>query len=86
LPVIPILHPSVTYHSLDNNGQLTTTHIHGNKEEYGAVVVATEPWQTGNKLTLSHIYNALPDQSLHLMLGIMYAKDAWECLHFNYQP
>ena len=49
-------------------------------------VAATEPWHTGNELALSHIYNALPDQSLHLLLGITHAKDTWECLHSNYQP
>jgi hypothetical protein len=75
LPIISTLCLLVTYHGLDDNGQLTTTHIHRNEEEYGAAVAAMEPWQTGNELALGHIYNALPDQSLHLMLGIVYAKD-----------
>ena len=49
-------------------------------------MAATEPWHTGNELALGCIYNALLDQSLHLLLGITHAKDAWECLRSNYQP
>src|SRR5258708_26500440 len=85
-PTIPTLRPTVAYHGLDDNGHLTTAHVWGNEEEYGMAVTAAEPWHTGNELALGRIYNALPDQSLHLLLGITYTKDAWECLHSNYQP
>ncbi len=49
-------------------------------------MAAAEPWHTRNELALGRIYNALLDQSLHLLLGITHAKDTWECLHSNYQP
>ena len=49
-------------------------------------MAAAKPWHMGNELALGHIYNALLDQSLHLLLGITYTKDAWECLCSNYQP
>jgi LTR polyprotein gag-polypeptide-like protein len=63
-----------------------TTHVPGNEVEYKAVVTSAKPWHSGNELALGRIYNALLDQSLHLLLGITYAKNAWECLHSNYQP
>ncbi len=79
-PTIPTLHLIAAYHGLDNGGHITT-----NKEEYEVAVVAAKPWYAENELALDCVYNALLDQSLHLLLDNTYAKDAWECLCSNYQ-
>src|SRR5258707_10832340 len=85
-PAIPILHLATAYHGLDDEGHITTAHVPGNEEEFEMAMAAAKPWHAGNELALGHIYNALLDQSLNLLLGITHAKDAWECLHSNYQP
>jgi hypothetical protein len=85
-PTVPALCPSATYHGVDDDGHLTTAHVRGNEEEHRVAVATAEPWHAGNELALGRIYTALPDQSLHLLLGITHAKDAWECLRANYQP
>ena len=60
-PTIPILHLTVAYHSLNDNGHITMAHIQGNEEEYEVAVTATEPWHTRMNWPLAE--STTPSQS-----------------------
>ena len=85
-PIIPPLRETVTYHGVDDAGQLSTTHILGNANEHQQALTAAEPWIFGNNIALSRIVTALPSHQLHLVHSAKYAKQAWDSLRSVYQP
>ncbi len=85
-PIIPPLRQTTTYHGVDDDSHMSTTHVLGNATEHQQAVDNAQPWLAGNEAALARIIVAIPDQSLHLVLGVTHAKDAWECLRSVYQP
>ncbi len=85
-PNIPPLHPLRTYHGVNDEGHLSTTHILGNAVKHEQALMAAKPWITGDHSTLSHIIVALPANQLHLMQHVQHAKQARDNLHSHYQP
>ncbi len=84
--MIPPLRETVTYHGVDNDGHLSTTHILGNAIEHAEAVINAKLWLKENNIALSHIVAAIPSQQLHLVQNVEYAKQAWEKLWSTYQP
>jgi len=85
-PPIPPLRETTTYHGVDDDGHLSTTHVLGNATEHQQAVLAAQPWLAGNNSALSRIVAAVPSQQLHLVQHAKYAKQAWEALRSTYQP
>ena len=85
-PTIPTLRETVTYHGVDDDGHLSTTHVLGNAAEHQQAILSAQPWLTSNNTTLSRIVAAVPSQQLHLVQLAKYAKQAWEALRSTYQP
>src|SRR6266403_1962981 len=85
-PFIPPLRQTLTCQSVDDNGNLSTTHVLGNDAEHQKALADAEPWLSGNNIALSRIVTALPSRQLHLVQNVLYAKQAWESLRSIYRP
>ena len=86
LPVISPLCHIVTYHGVDDDGNVSSIHVPGNLAKHKEALTQAEPWMTSNNTALSRIVAAIPSHQLHLVKHATYAKQAWESLCLVYQP
>jgi hypothetical protein len=59
-PNIPPLRETVTYHGVNDDGNVSTLHVLGNAAEHQQAVAEAQPWMTGNTTALSRIVASLP--------------------------
>jgi hypothetical protein len=73
-PIIPPLQATITHHSVDNHGGLSTVHVLGNLGEHQQAIQNAEPWMTENNTALARIILAIPSHQLHLVKQVQYGQ------------